>query len=30
MGPWYLEGHTAAQHPGWTTSMALLASLIIP
>ena len=20
LGPWYLEGHTAAEHPGWTAT----------
>jgi hypothetical protein len=23
-GPWYLEGHTAAEHPGWTATYELL------
>jgi hypothetical protein len=22
--PWYLEGHTAAEHPGWTPTSELL------
>jgi hypothetical protein len=24
MGPWELEGHTAAEHPGWTAIYQLL------
>ena len=24
LGPWYLEGHTAAEHPGWTATYQLL------
>jgi hypothetical protein len=24
LGPWYLEGHTAAEHPGWTATYELL------
>ena len=23
-GPWFLEGHTAAEHPGWTATYKLL------
>jgi hypothetical protein len=24
LGPWYLEGHTVAEHPGWTATYQLL------
>jgi hypothetical protein len=24
LGPWDLEGHTAAEHPGWTATYELL------
>jgi hypothetical protein len=24
LGPWDLEGHTAAEHPGWTATVELL------
>jgi hypothetical protein len=24
LGPWYLEGHAAAEHPGWTATYELL------
>ena len=24
LGPWFLEGHAAAEHPGWTATYELL------